>query len=146
MTLTPSDIRRGLADRLSTIDGLRASPWVIGDVVPPAAVVIPGDPSRKNAYAINYDCTMGRGSDDYLFTVIVMVSNKVERASQEALDQYLAGSGPLSIKQAIEGEQTLGGIVHFTNVTAVRDYGLVNYGGQNYVGAEFVVEVTASGS
>lgn len=136
-------IRNGLKTRLDTIAGLRNHAIVVGDIVPPAAVVIPGDPSRKNAMAINYDCTMGRGSDDFQFTVLLMVSNKVERVSQEALDAYLAGSGALSVKAAIEADGTLGGVAHFTNVQGVRDYGLVTYGGQTYVGAEFMVEVTA---
>lgn len=137
------EIREGLATNLRTIAGLRVSEWVIGDINPPAAVIVPGDPSRKNVYAINYDCTMGRGSDDYIFTVLLMVGNKVERASQEALDEYLAGAGAKSVKAAIESEPTLGGAAHFVNVTGVRDYGIVEYGGQKYVGAEFLVEVTA---
>lgn len=136
-------IREGLATNLRTIAGLRVSEWVIGDINPPAAVVVPGDPSRKNVYAINYDCTMGRGSDDYIFTILLMVANKVERASQEALDEYLEGSGAKSVKAAVESEPTLGGVCHFVNVTGVRDYGIVDYGGQKYVGAEFLVEVTA---
>lgn len=136
-------LRNGLKTRLDTISGLRAHAFVTGDVVPPAAVVIPGDPSRKNAMAINYDCTMGRGSDDFIFTVLLIVSNKVERVSQDALDAYLDGSGATSVKAAIEADGTLGGIAHFTNVTGVRDYGAVSYGGQTYVGAEIMVEVTA---
>lgn len=138
-----SALREGLKTRLATISGLRAHAIVVGDVVPPAAVVIPGDPGRKNSMAINYDATMGRGSDDFQFTVLLLVSNKVERVSQDTLDDYLDGSGATSIKAAIEADGTLGGIAHFTNVVGVRDYGLVSYGGQQYVGAEFMVEVTA---
>lgn len=138
-------IRNGIKDRLATISGLRAHAFVVGDVVPPAAIVIPGDPGRKNAMAIAYNATMGRGSDDFLFTILLLVANKVERTSQEALDAYLAGSGAQSIYAAIDGEDTLGGVAHFTRVVGVRDYGLVSYGGQQYVGAEFMVEVTASG-
>lgn len=143
MTSSLTAIRTELKARLDTIDGLRAHAYVVGDIVPPAAVIIPGDPSRKNVYAINYDATMGRGSDDYIFTIILLVSDKVERASQLALDGYLEGAGAGSVKAAIEGDGTLGGASSFVNVTGVRDYGRVAYGGQNYVGAEFVVEVTA---
>jgi hypothetical protein len=140
-----TDIREGLKARLDTISGLRAHAWVVGDIVPPAAIVIPGDPSRKSSLAIAYDATMGRGSDDFLFTLLILVSNKVERSAQEALDGYLAGSGATSVKAAVEGEDSLGGVAHFTRVVGVRDYGLVTYGGQTYVGAEFMVEVCASG-
>lgn len=138
-----SAIRDGLKARLDTISGLRAHAIVVGDVVPPAAVVIPGDPSRKAAMVVNYDSTMGRGSDDFLFTILLLVSNKVERVSQDALDAYLDGSGATSIREAIAADGTLGGVAHFTNVTGVRDYGLVSYGGQQYVGAELIVEVCA---
>lgn len=138
-----TDIRNGLKARLDTISGLRTHAFVVGDIAPPAAVIIPGDPSRKGVFAIDFDATMGRGSDDYIFTVLLLVSNKVERVSQEALDAYLEGSGATSVKAAIEGEKTLGGVCHFANVVGVRDYGLVTYGGQTYVGAEFIVEVCA---
>lgn len=138
-----SAIREGIKTRLDTISGLRNHAWVVGDVVPPACIVIPGDPSRKSAMVVNYDATMGRGSDDFLFTVLLMVSNKAEKYAQEQLDAYLAGSGAQSIREAIAADGTLGGVAHFTNVTGVRDYGLVTYGGQTYVGAELIVEVCA---
>lgn len=138
-----SALREGLKTRLDTVSGLRAHAQVVGDVNPPAAVVIPGDPSRKNSMVVNYDSTMGRGSDDFMFTILLLVSAKVERVSQDALDDYLDGSGATSIRAAIAADGTLGGIAHFTNVTGVRDYGMVEYGGQKYVGAELIVEVCA---
>ena len=138
-----SAIREGLKTRLDTVTGLRAHSWVVGDIIPPAAVIIPGNPSSKSTMVVNYDATMGRGSDDFLFTIVLMVSNKVERVAQDALDDFLDGSGASSIRAAIAADGTLGGVAHFTNVTGVRDYGLVTYGGQTYVGAELIVEVCA---
>ena len=136
-----SALRAGIATRLQTISGLRVLSYVGGDIVPPAAVVIPGVRGRKNSLLVDYDATMGRGSDDWQFTVLLMVANKVERVSQVALDAYCDGSGSSSVKAAIEADGTLGGIASFTNVRGVRDYGIVSYGGQQYVGAEFMVEV-----
>ena len=138
-----SAIREGLKARMDTIPGLRNHAWVVGDIVPPATVIIPGNPSSKSQPVVNFDATMGRGSDDFLFTIVLMVSNKVERVAQDQLDAYLDGSGATSIREAIAADGTLGGVAHFTNVTGVRDYGLVTYGGQTYVGAELIVEVCA---
>jgi hypothetical protein len=135
------DIRKGIATNLGNIAGLRVYPFVTGTIVTPAAVVIPGDGGRGNKRAIDYDQTMGRGSDMFFFTVLLLVTDAVERASTDTLDEYLAGSGALSVKQAIESDETLGGIVGWTNVQGVADYGRIDYGGQSYLGAEFQVEV-----
>ena len=135
-------IRDGLKVRLQTIAGLRVHEYHAPRIEPPAAIIIPGDPGRSNTYAVKFDATMGRGSDDLVFTVLVIVSNVVERASQDKLDAYLDGSGASSVKAAIEGEGTLGGIVSFAVVSAIRQYGLVQYAGQTFLGAEFLIEVT----
>lgn len=135
-------IRDGLKTNLQTISGLRVTEYVTGTIVTPAAIITPGDGGRGRQ-AIMFDATMGRGSDDYLFTVIVLVSNTVERTSTDALDAYLAGSGATSIKAAVESDERLGGVAHFARVQGVHDYGLIDYGGQTYLGAEFIVEVTA---
>lgn len=135
------DIRNGLATNLQTISGLRVYPFVTGTVATPAAVIVPGDGGRGNRRAIDFDQTMGRGSDQFFFTILVLVSDAAERAAFETLDAYLAGSGTLSVKAAVESDETLGGIVGWTNVQGVMDYGRIDYGGQSYLGAEFTVEV-----
>lgn len=133
-------IREGLKTNLETISGLRVWEFVTGTVVTPAAVIIPGDGGRGRR-AIDYDQTMGRGSDMFMFTILVLVSDTVERTSVQELDAYLAGSGSFSVKAAVESDGTLGGVVGWTNVQGVQDYGRIDYGGQTYLGAEFIVEV-----
>lgn len=133
-------IRDGLKTRLQTISGLRVWEYVTGTVAVPAAVILPGDGGRGRR-AIDFDMTMGRGSDMFMFTILVLVSDAVERTSIDALDSYLASSGATSVKAAVEGDGTLGGIVGWTNVQGVQDYGRIDYGGQTYLGAEFIVEV-----
>jgi len=65
------------------------------DVIhPPAAVV--GYPE------IVYDSTYGRGMDRLEVPVVVMVGKVSDRASRDALEGYLAGAGPTSIKAAVE--------------------------------------------
>lgn len=132
-------IRDGLKTRLETIAGLRVVDYVSGQVVPPAAVIIPGDPDSGNAQAISFDSTMARGSDDFLFTVLILVSIAHDRVAHEALDAYLDGSSAKSVKAAIDS--TLGGVVSYARVSAVRRYGQIKYAGQDFLGAQFLVEV-----
>lgn len=134
-----SAIRDGLAARLATIDGLRVSDVVPGQVPVPAAIIKPG---ARGKDAITFDRTFGRGSDELTFSVMVLVSTASDRTAQDALDAYLAGEGASSVKAAIEGDETLGGLVSFAHVVSVREYGLVDYNGVSYLGADFTIEVT----
>ena len=129
-----SNIRAKIAEALRQIDGLHAYDRAPGQVVTPAAVVLPGDP------AVSYDSTMARGSDDMLFIVRVLVGAAVDQASQDTLDAYLAGTGDSSIKAVIDGN--LDGTVHFARVAEARNYGEYEHGGVSLLGVEFVVEVT----
>lgn len=131
-------LRDGLKTRLATISGLRPYDTIPGTVNSPAAVV--------ELESINYDSTMARGADDFQFVIRLVIGTAVDRVGQDKLDGYLAGSGSLSVKTAVEADQTLGGIAHIAVVTGVRQYGLIEYAGVTYVGAELVVEVCASGS
>lgn len=133
-----SAIRDGLKTRLETISGLRAHDTVPGQINPPAAVV------RRRQ--INFDSTMARGSDDFLFTITLLIQFGENRNAQNQLDAYLAGSGTLSIKAAIEGEQTLGGVVDFARVAQAGEDALMEYNGVEYLSVDFTVEVTADGS
>ena len=90
-------LRAGLATRLATISGLRASATIPDNPSPPIAVVMPG--------RITYDTAFGRGSDEYTFDVMLIVGRVADRASQNNLDAYCASSGSASIKAAIEADR-----------------------------------------
>lgn len=135
-----SAIRDGLKTRLATISGLNAYDTVPGDIITPAAIVQPGNP------LLLYDTTMGRGGDELRFTVTLLVSTVVDDVAQDSLDAYLAGSGSSSVKTAIEADGTLAGAAHYTVVTQVTSYGLLEWAEVTYLGAELLVEVVASGS
>lgn len=135
-----SAIREALAVRLRTIPILVVHAQVPDSIVPPAAIVSPGfegDP------AIRFDSTMARGSDDFLFTVTLLVQYADDLAAQQELDAYLAGSGERSIKAVIEDDPSLGGLVHFAHVREARNYGRQAWGETDYLGVDFGVEVTA---
>lgn len=100
---------------------------------------------------ILFDQAMGRGLDELLITCYLLVSRADDRAGQEALDTYLKGSGPDSVKAALvaargaPGELALGGLAHDLHLTAVRGYGLHEIGGTEYFGAVLTVRVWGEG-
>jgi len=130
-------LRAGLATRLATISGLRASATIPDNPSPPIAVVMPG--------RITYDTAFGRGSDEYTFDVMLIVGRVADRASQNNLDAYCASSGSASIKAAIESDRYLGGSALDTRVTEMRDQGPLAIGDVTYLTATFAVTVIAAG-
>ena len=110
--MIPSQVRDGLKTRLETITGLRAYDLIPDTVTPPAAVVGQLD--------FTFDIDNARGLDQAQVDVLVIVQRFSERSGQNLLDQYLSGSGASSIKAAIEGDRTLGGVVNTLRVTGAE--------------------------
>jgi len=132
-----TDLRTGLANRLATISGLRSSAYIPDNPQPPVAVVMPG--------RITYDQAFGRGSDEYQFTIMLIVGRVADRASQTTLDGYCESSGSRSVKAAIEGDRTLGGEALDCRVTEMTNQGSLAIGDVTYHTAEFNVSVIAAG-
>jgi hypothetical protein len=108
VSMTPSAVRDGLKTALSTITGLRTYDIVPDGIAPPAAVV--------GLLSIDFDMSMQRHLDHGDIEIMVIVGRMSERAAQDKLDGYLAGSGSSSIKTAIEADTTLGGSVQTCRV------------------------------
>lgn len=106
--MTPSSVRDGLKTALATITGLRTYDIIPDGIAPPAAVV--------GLLSLDFDMSMGRYLDHADIEVMVIVGRMSERAAQDKLDAYLAGSGSGSIKAAIEADTTLGGSVQTCRV------------------------------
>jgi hypothetical protein len=132
-----TDLRTGLANRLTTITGLRSSAYIPDNPQPPVAIVMPG--------RITYDQAFGRGSDEYQFTIMLIVGRVADRASQTTLDGYCESSGSRSVKAAIEGDRTLGGKALDCRVTEMTNQGSLSIGDVTYHTAEFSVTVIAAG-
>lgn len=131
-----TNLRTGLANRLATITGLRTSATLPDQPTPPMAVVYPD--------RVTYDTALGRGSDEYTFSVLVIVGRIAERTAQTSLDAYCNPSGATSIKAAIEGDPTLGGNAFDCRVTEMRGQGSLTVGDTTYLTAEFLVTVIAN--
>jgi hypothetical protein len=102
-------------------------------------------------YTIDFDKTFKRGQDDIEFTCAVLVSRSDDLSGQKILDGLLSGSGPGSLKAAIEvargapGQYALGGLADDLHVTRVQSYRFYEVAGTQYLGAELVVRVIGEG-
>nr|WP_203691348.1 hypothetical protein [Streptomyces sp. SID12488] len=101
---------------------------------------------------INFDKTMGRGTDELMFTCRVLAGRADDRSSQRVLDALLSGAGVASLKQALEtargapGELALGGAADDLHLERVQGYRWYEHQGSSYVGAELAVKVIGDGS
>ncbi|MGW4476805.1 hypothetical protein ACWENQ_44740 [Nonomuraea sp. NPDC004354] len=100
---------------------------------------------------IDFDRAYGRGMDEARVTCRLLVSRADDRSGQAALDRYLAGSGPLSVKAAIEaargapGELALGGLCDDLHLTRVQGYRMYQVGEVQFYGAEMILRVIGEG-
>lgn len=138
-----ASLRAGLAANLARIPGLQISPYILANPTPPCAYVALSGP-------IEYDQAMGRGHDDWTFTVYVVVAMaSPDVAAQQRLDRMLASHGAESVKEALEFDQTLGGAaesVHVPSTTGPQTYERDAVQGSTrvpYLGAEWTVVVMA---
>ena len=135
MAVTITQIRDALAARLATITGLRVSAEIPDNPNPPVAVV--------QINNVSFDTAFQGGLTTYSFIVSVIVSRVAERRAQDRLDAYASTSGTSSVKEAIEGNRTLGGIVADTRVVEMTGVSAVLLGEATYLAANFAVTVYA---
>lgn len=129
------DVMDDIGSGLDTITGLRVFPYGVDTVTPPAAVVwLP---------EIDYDASMGRGVDRLTLEVFVVVDRAQPRAARDLVGQYGAGSGPASVKEAIESfDATAYDSARVERVI----FGGVDIGATSYLGATFTVDIIGNGA
>lgn len=129
-----SDLRRGLANNLQTIKGLRVIETLPDVINPPMAMI--------GLDKIMYNRQNNAAMSEYTFKVTVVVGRVVERVAQNNLDVYVApGAG--SIKEALESDRTLGGFAYDVYVGELSAYGSIQVNAIDYLSAEFSVQVFA---
>ena len=131
-----SDIREGIKQNLSSIDGLRTYDLVPDVIVPPCVVVGQLD--------FTFDLNNARVLDQANLDVFVIVQRFSERTGQDKLDKYLAGSGDSSIKAAIESDRTLGGACDTLRVTSAES-GTYQMGDIDYLSYRYRLTVFGQG-
>ncbi|MFI6861785.1 hypothetical protein ACIBKZ_18115 [Streptomyces sp. NPDC050421] len=102
-------------------------------------------------YTVEYDRVMNRALDKVELTCQVLVGIADDRAAQRLLDALLAGSGPSSLKAAIEaargapGDYALGGLADDLHVTRMQGYRWYEHQGTTYLGGQLIVNIIGEG-
>jgi len=132
---TVSQIKTGLAANLATVSGLRAYAYQPDNVNTPFAWPL--------LDSIQYNGAMGGGLITHKFTISVVVGRSAERTAQTLLDGYLSYKGATSIRQAIESDRTLGGVVQDLIVESANNISTLEANDATYLAIDFVVTVYA---
>ena len=126
------DVTTGIKNRLATIAGLRVNAVEPGSVAPPAAW-----PFLRSA---TYDETFD-GDMRWQFSIYIVVGAASDQNAQTNLMPYLAAAGAKSVKAAIEGDTTLGGVAHYAVVKSIDSVGSYEIAGTRVIGAVLICEV-----
>lgn len=125
----------GLETRLATITGLRVFDHVPDVFAPPCAFVLPD--------VVNYWEGFSGGDARHEWTVTIIVGRTADRAAQRSLFEYISYSGTKSIRAAIEGDRTLGGVCQTLLVERADNIRMLTQGDANYLAADFAVRIHA---
>lgn len=131
----PNAIIHGIAVNAKTITGLHVSEVHSGAISAPHLIVSIG--------GIEYATTFQDESDDVTFRALLLTSMSSSVGETNLLD-YMKPVGDLSIKQAIESDGTLGGIVDYTEVLRARAPGITTYNKVQYYAVDFDIIVGVS--
>ena len=136
-TATVSQVKTGLKTRLDTITNFRAYANQPDQLNPGIAGM--GYPTLER---IAYHGAMGAGLVTMEFEITCIISRQSERTAQDVLDALL-GYGAGSIRNAIEGDPTLGGIVNQAVVESANTIEVVDANDTQYFTVDFRVVVYA---
>ena len=130
------DIRTRLAANAATCSGIEEAHAKVVGVIhsTPAVVIRPG----QIVYAETFE-----GAATYRLVVHVLVQLGDLDDAQDTLDDLLETSGTGSLIAALESDIDLNGEAHSVRVSDVEDYGRVEYGTSEFLGASVNVEVFA---
>jgi len=135
MAATPSQVMLGLKNRLATISGLRTFDYQPSQLVPPVGFPV--------INRVNYHRAMRGGLVVFECTCFVIIGRYTDDRAFEALDEYLAYSGAKSVRAALEGDETLGGVAQSLTVTSGMNISAVNAQDQDFL--QMSVDVTVNG-
>lgn len=126
----------GLAAVIGQIPGLRVSSQFVAQVNPPAAIILP-----QPQQALKFDTLDGGTS--YLLRVVLLASYTEDTSSVALMNSWLATTGASSLNAVIRANPRLAGVYDFANLESIRGYGLMEWAGQQYLGAQALVTVMA---
>jgi len=115
---------------------LNAYSEVPGDVPVPGLIIDFDD--------IDWDLTFARGADAFTFLVSVLLQSADSTNGQRILRAAMSTGGVgTRIKDVMESDKTLGGLVSYSLLAGSRKVGVIQYAGVEYIGAELIIEVVA---
>lgn len=130
-------IRDAIQARLATIDGLKPYDVATGVERLPACIVFPTPtPGGQQRTACD--------SEEWTFLIEIHVSlaQKLPRA-QDQLDAYISTTGTKSVRVAIDGDKTLGGVASTVKVGGFESYGFATLNETTTLAATIAVTVLA---
>jgi hypothetical protein len=130
-----TDIKTGIANALTTIQGLRAYAQQPDNVNAPFAWPM--------LESITYNGAMRGGLVTHIFNVSVCVGRSAERSAQTALDGFLSYDGTTSIRAALEADRTLDGVVQNLLVESASNISTMDGNDATYLMVDFRVVVYA---
>lgn len=125
MPATVSQVANGIKVRLATVSGLRTFSYQPEQLNPPVAFPV--------IESVEYHRAFGGGDVRMRFMVFVIVGRYLDRVAHTNLDGFLSYSGATSLRAAMEGDTTLGGVAE----TLVMDSGM-SVGSLSVAEAEFL--------
>jgi hypothetical protein len=133
MPATVSQVATGLQARLATISGLRTFSYQPEQENPPFAY--------PEINSIDYHRAYAGGDVVMNWTIYVIVGRYLDRTAHAALDDYLSYSGSKSVRAAIEGDPTLGGVCSTLIVRSGADITSLDANGAQFLVIQLQVEV-----
>jgi hypothetical protein len=130
---TISQVNAGIKTRLATISGLRVFDYMPDAVNPPLAFPV--------LTGIEYHKAFSGGDVQFSYNVGVVVGRVSERTAQTTLDQFMSYSGASSIRAALEGDKTLGGIVDTLTLSSSANISSLAIGDANFITVDFTLLV-----
>lgn len=129
------EVLQAIADAISArLPDMQVKPYVLANPTPPAAQIVPA--------SAEYDKAMRRGLDTWQFTLTVFVAETADIGAQAKLYRMLEPSGETSIKEAVEADVTLGGLVVDVWLQAFNGFRRYQLeGGGPMIGMEWTVQV-----
>ena len=134
--ITYTDIKAGLAHVIgqsANLSVVYADPT--DTPITPSAMIVPA------GQAVTYKQAMQNGLAILEFRVSIMVQRFDQAANIARLDPFVYG--PDSLNALIDADRTLNGTVSDAVVTRCTNIGIVGFGDDTYLGAEFEIEVYA---
>lgn len=135
MPATVSQVSDAIKARLATVSGLRTFSYQPEQLNPPFA--------WPELTQVTYHRSMQLGDVEMQFTINVVVGRYTDRTANELLDEYLSATGAKSIRQALESDRTLGGVVQTVILSSAADVTSLNEADANFLQVQYQMTVHA---